>query len=276
MMNKIKAFIAFGIIGFGVFSLCMPAFARLLISPLYIVMEGRDRKSEVVVVNSGNQEVIYQLKWQLSEQVEGLGGFVDVEEQEGRIYLHDFAVFSPRQFTLQPGKKQTIRMAVRRPADLPEGEYKTHLQFASQAINREQEVVRDGKARFRAKLNYSYSIPVIYRVGDYDLQVELGNPTMNVSQSNQNLVLNLPIRRSGKHGTLAHIQVYHQPLGGKEILLSEIAGGSVYPEITSRNVEIPLPVRTLQNGNLRIVYMKGEGKKQNYTVLAEKIVPIQN
>ncbi|MDB2683062.1 hypothetical protein N9Z27_02285 [Alphaproteobacteria bacterium] len=254
----------------------IPALASLLITPLHILIEGRERSSQVVIVNTGDHTSTYKVGWHQSEQVEGLGGFVDIEKEEGKLYLQDFAVFSPRQFTLEPNEKQTVRIAVRRPADLPEGEYKTHLRMAAQARPTKNEIVKNNKAKFGAQINYAYSIPVVYRVGDYDAQIQLGTPTIETNQETQNLNIILPITRTGIHGALSNVLIYHKPTGGEEYLITRADGGSVYPEINSRNFKIPLNIKTLTPGQLRIVYVRAEGQKDEYVKMAEKTINIQN
>ena len=160
--------------------------AQLLITPLQVVMEGRDRTATIVLVNNSNQTNTYRLQWEQFVQVNKLGGYAPIEEAakynvvlpEGYRNLMDFAVFTPRQITLSPNEKQTVRVAVRRPADLADGEYKSHLKFKVMPAITPPEFVEDptlgeNEARFGAKVNASFSIPVIYRVGDYDINVEL-------------------------------------------------------------------------------------------------------
>lgn len=255
--------------------------ADLLISPLQVVMEGRDRSTKITLVNTGNAKNTYRLEWVQLEQAEFLGGYQsELEKTADDTHLQDFAVFTPRQITLLPREKQTVRLAVRRPADLPDGEYKTHVKFGiinSEVVSAPSEVAL-GEDEFsaRARVLSSYTIPAVYRVGEYDCTVTIGTPEIYPHENSGNVVVKVPILHEGIHGAIGLTEVYHKPNGGKEVLLKAIGNTNIFPESSQRNVKVATDVRGLAPGVLRIVYKKAEGELADYVVLAEREFPIGN
>ena len=257
-------------------TLSVQAYAGLLITPLQVTMEGRTRVTEVVLVNGGSEANTYRLSWEQLDQVENAGGYVPVTEEERstRLDLEDFAVFTPKQITLSPNSKQTIRIAVRRPSDLGDGEYKSHLKFSmiptvsqSQAADKN---VDDDEIGIGAKVYASYSIPVVYRAGNYDTKIDIGAPSFSKHPATSNIVVDLPISRSGQHGAIGLIELYHISEGGKEVKIGALGNANVFTDINTRKFSIVTQEKSLSRGSLRVVFKKAEGSVSDYTVLSEK------
>lgn len=263
-----------------VFGLPSNAAADLLISPLQVVMEGRDRSTEIVLVNTGSSKNTYRLEWLQLEQATLSGGYQEEKETAAQTHLQDIAVFTPRQIVLLPREKQTIRIAVRRPADLADGEYKTHLTFklvsSEEILSPDAAVLADDEFSAAAKVLSSYSIPIIYRVGAYDCQVKLGNPKFSTHESTGNVVITIPMQREGIHGVVGSAEMYFKPQGGEEALVSEVGNINFFPEITEREVKFYPYVTGMPPGEMRIVYKKAEGRKNEHSVMDERVFPIRN
>ncbi len=274
-----KRFVFFIFSIFALFTLSVPSFANLIITPLQVVIEGRNRTAQVVLVNNSNSISTYRLEWQQLNQVQGKGGYVELKGDDGKLYLKDFAVFSPRQITLGPGEKQTIRVAVRRPAELPDGEYRSHLNF--RIIDKQDPLeeitgLNEGEKVIKARVLASYSIPAIYRKGEYDVNIKIGQPSFSVNPANGTMNVNLPVERSGVHGVVGSIEIYHAPNGGQETLIAGLANANMFTDITKRDFVIPARVSGLSPGNLRVVFSKAEGQSETHYVLAENSFPISN
>ena len=90
------------------------------------------------------------------------------------------------------------------------------------------------------------------------------------------MIVNLPVNRSGQHGVIGLIEVYHQPNGGSEELIGALSNANMFSEINQRNFSIPTQVSGLNPGTLRVVFMQDEGKSADKVVLDELLVPISN
>jgi len=274
----------------GVLMPMSAAFANLLITPLQVVMEGRERSAQIILVNNGNRTNTYRLLWEQFVQVEGLGGYAplsdaakyNVVEPQGSRHLMDFAVFTPRQITLAPNEKQTVRIAVRRPADLADGEHKSHLKFqivpnSDDGFSGKDPSLDQSEIRFGARVNASFSIPVIYRSGDYDVQVSMQQPSFKLHEKTGKLIVQVPMSRSGLHGVIGQLDAFYTPNGGgSEVLIGSIANTNLFPEIASRLVSVPTNLDGLNPGILRLVYKKTEGQAHEHEVMSELVVPVAN
>jgi fimbrial chaperone protein len=274
---KKRHYLATTLLGAFMFLVNVPLNASLLITPLQVIMEGRERSAEIVLINPSQDTNTYRVHWMQLKQVEKAGGYVPVSdaEREARLDLEDFAVFTPRQVTLGPNQKQTVRIAVRRPADLPDGEYKTHLRFMIvPELSQRHETpkkVDENEMSFGAKVYASYSIPIIYRSGDIDVKIDIGAPSFSINEKTSTVMVELPVNRSGLHGVAGHIDLYFQPDGGAEELIASQGNSSLFPEINQRVFKILTNQKSLSAGKLRVVFKKGQFTKDKDVVLDEKV-----
>ena len=109
-----------------------PLFAApgdLLISPVRVVLEGRQRSAELTLVNRGEETMTYRVEFENRRMLED-GRFESaLEAREGELFADSMIRYAPRRITLEPGSPQTIRVLLRKPSDLAEGEYRSHLLF---------------------------------------------------------------------------------------------------------------------------------------------------
>lgn len=261
-------------------SFVVPASAQLLITPLQVTMEGRTRANDIVLVNTSQETNTYRLEWMQMELSQKTGGYQPSDMKSGKLFLQNFAVFSPRQVTLGPGEKQTVRIGVRRPPDLADGEYKSHLKFKVEAKPPPpaQKDPSLGKNEFRAgaQVQASFIVPVVYRSGEYDCKITLGDPSFNINEKTGKMIITVPVERAGIHGVIGLIEAYYKPEGGEETLLGGVGNANLFPEITSRSFKIPTQVSGLEAGTLRLKFLKAEGQKNNYVQLDEKTYPVGN
>lgn len=265
---------------FACFAFSAASYASLLITPLQVVMEGRERSTNIVLVNTSQHDVTYRMQWEQLIQVQDKGGYI-VDTDTETTHLQDIAVFTPRQITLKPREKQTIRVAVRRPADLPVGEYKSHLKF---------KIIDDGKGeldfqsaapdktetRVGARVLASYSIPIVYRTGERDVNISIMDPSFVINPKTGKMMIELPVERSGTHGVIGLVEAYHKPNGGAEELISTLGNSSLYTEITRRLFRLVTNLSGLAPGQMRIVFKTAEGDTAEQEVIAERVIPISN
>ena len=109
-----------------------PAFAELMLYPTRIVIEGNQRSAQIQLINNGTESRTYRIGL-VNRRMNETGSFIDINEPlPGELFADDMLRFSPRQVTLAPGTGQTVRVMVRKPSNLPAGEYRSHLLFSQQ------------------------------------------------------------------------------------------------------------------------------------------------
>ena len=264
-----------------VFILQGPAYANLLITPLQVTIEGRERSSQIILLNTSKSTNTYRIEWEQLEQVENAGGYIRSKNEGEALYLQDFAVYTPRQITLGPNEKQTVRVAIRRPAELEEGEYKSHLKFRIIAEEKPADLYgpKPGPDEIRvgARVLASYSIPVIYRVGEYDINISIDTPpAFSINPKTGFLIADIAVNRSGKHGVIGFVELYHTPRGGTETLIGGHGNANMFPEISTRAFSIPTQISGLAPGSIRVVFKKAEGQTNTHQVLFERNFPVTN
>ncbi len=253
------------------------AHAGLMIMPVYAAFQDRERTTDITVLNTDDKNVTYRLSW--LNQKQGTDGSYTISETPINPAM-DFTksvFFSPRQVSLQPNGKQNIRLSVRRPADLPDGEYHSHLKIQSigspETINAGN-VPQDSIAMALA-VNPGFAIPVIVRSGKYNATAKISDPQfIPAAQANEMPRLQFVINRAGTHGTMGKIDVYWTPTGGKEQVIGLLNNVNVFTEVDKRLVRLTLTQANIPNGTVRIVY-EGVGPDKGIT-FDQKTFPVGN
>lgn len=104
----------------------VPGLGELHVSPREVVFQARSRSQHLTVQNTGSVPATYRISLQHVQMTED----GRAEEVEGfPLSAAELVRLSPRQVVLAPGERQTVRVLLRRPERLPEGEYRIHILF---------------------------------------------------------------------------------------------------------------------------------------------------
>ena len=104
------------------------------------------------------------------------GDLVRVETPgPGEGFAGDLIRYAPRQLRLEPGRPQTIRILYRRPGELAEGEYRSHLLFQEIPKVAPTPAQGEGPSGLNMQISalFGISIPVIVRHGDLEASARL-------------------------------------------------------------------------------------------------------
>lgn len=236
-----------------------PASADLLISPLRVVFEGRTRSVTVVVTNQSQEPKTYRLEWS-EKRAKDDGQYEDVaaEAASSMPIASKMVQFSPRQVTLAPGESQQVRVALRAPADLAAGEYRSHLSFVSigqpsrQASRRQAQ----GGAGIEVFLNLGFAIPVIVRHGSAGEPpgAQLAGAQFRLDEINRvNLIVD--IARRGAFSAYGRLRVFHREQdGGPERQIGMLNNVAMFPEVPNRRNAVILSDTAIERGIIRVVY----------------------
>jgi fimbrial chaperone protein len=233
------------------------ASAQLLISPLRVVFEGRERSATVIVTNQGNEAATYRLEWQ-EKAATADGQYQDVREPDPSMRIASpYVRFSPRQVTLAPGERQQVRLALRRPGDLAAGEYRSHLTFVV-IDERERRAARQanqgGGAAIQVFMNLGFAIPVIIRNGQGRAAVGLAGAEFHVDELNR-LGLRIQLRREGNFSAYGRLKIFwRQNQGSSEEEIGLLQNVALYPDVDSRLATVLLDREQVPAGILRVVY----------------------
>lgn len=243
----------------------------LLITPHRVVLGGRDREAKITVSNAGDETGGYRLFFTNYEMTPS-GAFEPVTEAAAGKHSDAFVRFSPRHLVLAPGETQVVRLAVRRPADLASGEYRSHLVFQSVPRKGEVQPLVSAKGKSRAAVTtlYGISIPVIYRHRTSRPGVAVAAAEVERA-ADGTARLTVALTRTGDESTYGNLKVsYRNPRGEKFTPVGESNGNAIYLPLDRRTVSVPLTVGAFEKGGvLRILYENDDG------VLASKDVTVE-
>jgi P pilus assembly chaperone PapD len=156
----------------------------LLVAPTRVVIANAGA-GEVVLSNIGTAAATYRIGLDL-RRMNDAGDIIDVAEDTGtdteRAALA-MVHYAPRRITLQPGQPQAVRIAVRPPQDLPDGEYRVHMSFRAVppvALEGDAQHPDTSAAASGVSIKlvpvFGITIPVIVRKGSLIAAGTLANP----------------------------------------------------------------------------------------------------
>lgn len=246
----------------GALWLAVPAQANMLIMPTRVYFVDGERMKTLTVLNDGAEQAVFRIQMQYKRQLPE-GGYESISAPLNPGYdPASWLVYSPRQVSLDGQAKQSIRLSLRRPAELPDGEYRVHMALdrtARESIERRQGDA--GKLSPQMFLNVGFAVPVIIRKGANDAKAEIKNYSLlpaDVQAGDTRPRLMVDITRSGKYSTVGEVAAYWTAAGStEEVLVGQQKGIVIYPEVASRSIRVFLN-QQIHGGKLRVVYTGSE------------------
>ena len=228
----------------------LPANAQgdLLVAPTRVVINGGGG-AEVVLSNIGDKPATYRISLEL-RRMDETGDFDEVPEASANASERaalDMVRYAPRRVTLLPGQPQAVRISVRPPEGLPDGEYRVHMNF--RAVPSADPVQATGVS-IKLVPVYGITIPVFVRKGRLEGQATLG--AAQLVRSETGAFIDLDMGRSGTRSVYGEIT-------GKDArgqVVFSIRGVAIYSEVNRRKARIPLNAGQLAllKGPIRIEY----------------------
>ncbi|UVW28162.1 molecular chaperone [Massilia sp. H6] len=240
---------------------CLPAHAELMLHPTRIVFDKNLRAAQIELINNGSKPASYRIAL-VNRRMTEAGQFEAADQAlEGERFADAMLRYSPRQVTLQPGTAQTVRIMLRKPAELADGEYRSHLLFdklpeVAGNASIENRGAEDGKIGVAINAMVGASVPVIVRHGSVDARVSLGALALQRDSAGRSL-LTLRFERAGSSSVYGDVSVTFTPRGGKPLNLAQVGGLAVYAPNPVRQATLPLQAPAgvaLAGGTLDVAY----------------------
>ena len=250
--------------------------SNLLVTPTRVVFDNRSRSAQVTLMNQGDETGNYRISF-IRQNMTDNGKFVPVKEGEDGKYADQMIRYSPRQVTLDPGQSQIVRLLLRRPRNLEDGEYRSHLLFQG-LPNPKTTNIEDLSNKNRKGISVEIvpivgiSIPVIVRHGELSANVSLTDVrVVTPDKQDGKPGLSVVINRTGNASVYGDFKAVFTPAGGEPTVVGQAIGVAVYATNAQRRFRIPLQVPpgfNLQNGDLHITYTR-TGETPETGLLAE-------
>lgn len=231
----------------------------LLVAPTRVVLDGA-RGTEVILNNIGSEPATYRISLELRRMLPD-GTLEEVADnaatEREKLIRESLISYAPRRVVLAPNQPQSIRIGVRAPEGLPDGEYRAHMLF--RAIPEAKPAAASSTPREGVSIAltpiYGVTIPVIVRQGSLSATAALSNPRL-VRDGDESL-FQVTLARNGTRSVYGRIRVTK---AGVDKPLIEARGIAVYAELASRTVSLPVDAATAAQltGAVRIEYLEDQ------------------
>lgn len=255
------------------------AAAHIMVTPTRIVFDAKTRTQTVTVINSGDEEGTYRVML-VNKRMLPDGNIVNIKKAKADEQFADKMIrYSPRQVTLKPGQSQVVRLSLRKPRDLKDGEYRSHMTFKA-LPNKKKGVdissIAKNSDNIGVKLTaiISVTIPVIIRHGKTDAAVSIDAlKVLPPNEKRPQPMLSMELQREGTQSVYGDF-VAELESNGKKTIVGRMNGIAVYTPNASRSIKLPLtlPEGVKLNGVLK-VYFRARAKR-NSAILAQSLLEV--
>ncbi len=237
-----------------------PAAAQLMIAPTRVVLAGTERSTELILVNKGDEQTAFRIDVE-NRRMRSDGALETVTEtRSGELFAADMIRFSPRRVVLDPGARQSLRVAVTVPAGLAPGEYRSHLRLMSAptsagAATPTASDANDGALSIQLIAVRSITIPVIVRVGALNASASVDSAALTNKPDN---LMVIKLTRAGTRSTYGDLRL---TIAGEANPVYNVRGIAIYTPNTDRDVLLPLPAdikAKLVGRDVRIDYVSSD------------------
>lgn len=238
----------------------------LMLFPTRVVFEKNKRAFQVDLTNTGTAPGTYRITLENKRMTEA-GQFVPIDSLlPGELPADKIIQYSPRQVVLAPGAGQTIRLILRKPADLPVGEYRSHLVFTRlpDTATTGVDALAPKKNEFGVTITalIGVSIPIIIQNGTTEATVKLTNLKYFKATPKETAQVEFRIEREGNRSAYGDLTVLYRLKNGSDKELANIKGIAIYSPYPSRIAKITIQNESnisLTTGKLIIRYTEPQG-----------------
>ncbi|QQG36914.1 MAG: hypothetical protein HYS17_03845 [Micavibrio aeruginosavorus] len=234
--------------GLTALTLWAPDAQALKVTLKRAVFEGPRRTEVLTIINNSAEEQAYRLGWRMMRMTENQSMVaVDDPAQAADLRPVDEMIrYAPRRIVIPPGGTQQVRLLLRKPKDLAEGEYRSHfwIQPEAESVKFEppsEEMAEAAKTKpvVQIKMLTGITIPVIVRHGKLSVKSTITDARVARDGGGKAMNVGFTLNREGNRSVYGDLKFICN--GGT--LAKQIKGIAVYTEITKRfmNFSIPYP-----------------------------------
>ena len=228
-----------------------------VVTPNRIVFDGRRPYSTLTLANTGEGPAAYRLSLvRMRMSITGEITPVDTPAT-GEAFADTLVRFSPHQFEVAPRSFQVVRLLVRIPPGLPEGEYRSHLLIQEIPVpGPNQEMVASNQSGIQIRLTpvFGTAIPVIVRKGQPAAQVSFADLRYRPGTTpHEKSSLTLKLVRAGERSIFGDLECFAVRPGHQPRVIGVLKGIAVYTPNPERQVEVALESSPVDRGeSLRV------------------------
>lgn len=211
----------------------------LLVAPTRLELNGF-RGTEVILNNIGSETATYRVSVELRRMTPD-GDLIDVDPaqaSDSEKLAEEMIAYAPRRVTLAPNQPQSIRIGVRPPPNLPDGEYRVHLLFRAIPDPKPVTAAQTPTEGLAIELTpiYGVTIPVIVRAGQLSAQAGIAGAKLTVDNGKPAVAVELT--RAGNRSLYGDVQLF-KPGSANPVIV--VTGVAIYAELDRRSVVLDVP-----------------------------------
>lgn len=256
MNRKYLLFLPLLVLGIFIF---VDAAQALRITLKRVVFEGPKRAEVLTVINGSDETRTYRLGWRYFRMTanKSLVAIPEGEVPADIKPVDDMVRFAPRRFTLAPRQSQQIRMILRTPAGLEDGEYRSHFWVRPEEdveklrLKAEKQAAQQGRKSGGISLTMlaGVTMPVIVRKGSLSATASIVD--LRATETGGYVDVSFSLVREGNRSIYGDIDYV---CNEGAYTLRKTRGIAVYTELNQRNF------------NLRIEKLPGQGRCSSLSV----------
>ena len=276
--NSIYSALAAAVLFTG-FASQLHAAGNIMVTPTRIVFDQRDRSAQVTLVNQSDKAGNFRISF-IRQNMTPNGDFVPVEEGEPGRFSDPMIRYSPRQITLPPGQSQVVRLVLRRPADLADGEYRSHMLFQSlpePSSSNVEKITQQSAEGITIELIpiIGVSIPVIVRQGELNSQISLSNAELVNDAAGGTSRIAVDINRQGNGSAYGDLRATFVPANATPIVIAQANSVAVYANMAMRRFEMPVTLPSgynLVDGTVDMVFLESGASEESGTLARTRLM----
>ncbi|MEO1014436.1 MAG: hypothetical protein AAFX08_04530 [Pseudomonadota bacterium] len=234
------------------FSACcaVSANAQLLVAPLRAVLSADTPNATIEVSNPSDRIVDVRADWlDLAADIDGyLAAGADAR---ARLSAAPFLNLEPASMRLEPGGRARVQLTLRKGADIPAGERRSHLLLSAAPA---RSSIRRASGGLNADISLSISLPVLVRGAGDVSSVRARFEATHLDRDNAgDLMLVSNIQRSGTFSPYGALIATFEPKPGRQQEeLARLENVAAPIDSPAARIQLPLGVDVLPAGTLKL------------------------
>lgn len=226
----------------------------IMLEPLRIEVPDGQRYAKVTILNQSDIDPVAYNISTLPLRMKEDGSLFEPEVPTKREVLTSSMVrFSPRTAKLEPSGRQSVRIAIRKPPNLPDGEYMTYMRVGP--IDTPESVAPKKALPAKAssmtiEMKVGMRIPIIIYQGASTTKSSVSAVRVRRT-SNGTPFIDLKLDRTGNRSSYVGTSVYSINNGQKKLIASKMRTVTYFP-LTSRTLSLPINDPEFKGGTVLV------------------------
>lgn len=197
----------------------------LFVAPHRLIITPGQQADTIAVSNKSDRERRYDLS--LIDQIMTETGVTKrIENGSFEYSVKKMVRYTPRRFTLKPGESQVVRVVVKRPSDLSDGDYHSHLLFREVPLSRkdkeklqEERALAEKTVSFEIRTLYGIAVPIVVQHGK--IASDIGMDSVSLGAANGKKQVSIAFSRSGNAEASGKLSAEYVKVGAKPVTVIE-------------------------------------------------------